>query len=142
FARFDLPDRIPGNINAKESLIMFWKTAAVLVTLALSTSAAPVHGQHTPPDVPLNLQVPAGYQPFLIGHATGTQNYICMPSKKKAVAWTFLGPQATLFDDENEQILTHYLSPNPDEGSVARATWQHSRDSSTVWAVAIASSTD
>jgi hypothetical protein len=52
------------------------------------------------------------------------------------------GPQATLFNDDEMQIITHFLSPNPDEGGMARATWQHSRDTSTVWAMAIASSTD
>jgi Protein of unknown function (DUF3455) len=44
--------------------------------------------------------------------------------------------------DDARQIITHFLSPNPDEGGTARATWQHSRDTSTVWAMAIASSFD
>jgi hypothetical protein len=52
------------------------------------------------------------------------------------------GPQATLFNDDEMQIITHFLSPNPDEAGMARATWQHSRDTSTVWAMAIESSTD
>ena len=39
-------------------------------------------------------------------------------------------------------VITHFLSPNPDESGVARATWQHSKDTSTIWAVAIASSSD
>ena len=51
-------------------------------------------------------------------------------------------PQATLFDDAGRQTMTHYLSPNPDEGGTARATWQHSRDTSAVWGLASASSTD
>lgn len=50
--------------------------------------------------------------------------------------------QATLFDDKGDQILTHFLSPNPAEGATPRATWQHSRDTSTVWGAAIASSSD
>jgi hypothetical protein len=52
------------------------------------------------------------------------------------------GPQATLFNDDGRQIITHFLSPNPDEGAMARATWQHSRDTSTVWAKKIASFSD
>jgi Protein of unknown function (DUF3455) len=47
-----------------------------------------------------------------------------------------------LFNDKDRQIITHFLSPNPDESGMARATWQHSRDTSTVWAMAIASSSD
>ncbi|HZC00500.1 MAG TPA: DUF3455 domain-containing protein [Gammaproteobacteria bacterium] len=84
-----------------------------------------------PPPVPPNLQVPAGNKAFREGHAVGTQNYICLPSDS-SVAWTFFGPQATLFNDKDRQIITHFLSPNPDESGMARATWQHSRDTSTV----------
>jgi hypothetical protein len=64
-----------------------------------------------------------------------------MPTAAGA-AWSFYGPQATLFDASGGQVMTHFLSPNPDENGALRATWQHSRDTSTVWGVAIASSTD
>jgi hypothetical protein len=93
------------------------------------------------PVVPDTLQVPAGNRPFLLGHATGTQNYICLPSGS-GFAWALVGPQATLFDDDDRQVITHFFSPNPDEGGLARATWQDSRDTSAVWARAIASSSD
>src|SRR5439155_24454523 len=79
--------------------------------------------------------------PFLLGHATGTQNYRCLPSGSDVV-WAFFGPQATLVNYDDQQITTHFLSPNPDEGGTARATWQHSRDTSTVWAMASTSSSD
>jgi hypothetical protein len=52
------------------------------------------------------------------------------------------GPQATLFKDNDQQIITHFLSPNPVEGGALRATWQHSRDTSAVWARAIRTSSD
>jgi Protein of unknown function (DUF3455) len=94
-----------------------------------------------PPSIPTDLQVPEGHKAFLEGHAVGTQNYICLPAST-GVAWTFVGPQATLFNDYERQIITHFLSPNPDESDLARATWQHSRDTSTVWAMAVASSSD
>jgi hypothetical protein len=95
----------------------------------------------TPPPVPSGLEVPDGHRPFLLGHATGTQNYICLPSGTTFV-WTFFGPQATLFNDREKQLITHFLSSNPDEGGTPRATWQHSRDTSAVWALASASSSD
>ena len=82
-----------------------------------------------------------GGPPFLIAHADGTQNYICLPTAT-GVAWTFLGPQATLFDRDLDQVMTHYLSPNPQEAGIARATWRHSRDTSTVWAAAVETSSD
>jgi hypothetical protein len=100
------------------------------------------NGDHvTPPPVPSNLQVPAGNKAFLEGHAIGTQDYICLPSGSGS-AWTFFGPQATLFNDDARQVITHFLSPNPSEGGAPSATWQHSRDTSTVWGTAIASSSD
>jgi hypothetical protein len=119
---------------------MSWKITLLVATLGV---ALPIQASAdvTPPAVPANLAVPDTARPYLIGHASGTQAYVCMPTRNGA-AWSFYGPQATLFDTSNEQTMTHFLSPNPDENGALRATWQHSRDTSTVWAVAIASSTD
>jgi hypothetical protein len=47
-----------------------------------------------------------------------------------------------LFNDDDKQVITHFLSPNPDENGTLRATWQHSRDTSAIWAMAIQSSSD
>jgi Protein of unknown function (DUF3455) len=47
-----------------------------------------------------------------------------------------------LFNDYEGQIITHFLSPNPDESDMARATWQHLRDTSSVWAMPVAASSD
>lgn len=101
----------------------------VAVTVALSppTHAAEV----TPPPVPATLQVPAGNKLFLVGHASGTQNYVCLPSGT-GVRFVLFTPQATLFK-ESKQVTTHFFSPNPMEGGTIRAAWQHSRDTSTVW---------
>jgi Protein of unknown function (DUF3455) len=93
----------------------------------------------TPPAVPTDIQVPAGNIAFLVGHAVGTQNYICLPGTgPSGFAWTLFGPQATLFDDDWGQITTHFLSANPVEGDALRPTWQHSRDTSSVWGAAMA----
>lgn len=91
--------------------------------------------------MPAEIQVPAGNQLFLEAIASGTQNYICLPSGS-GFAWTFFGPQATLFNRYNQQVITHFLSPNPFEKETSRVTWQHSRDTSTVWGQGIASSSD
>lgn len=116
---------------------------ALAVTAALATTHAHDSGRVIPPPAPANIQPPAGNRAFLIAHAVGTQNYMCLPlANGTGLGWTAVGPQATLFDDESSQVLTHFLSPNPLEGGVARATWQHSRDTSAVWGLAIASSTD
>ena len=116
---------------------------AVVLGVAFGLSLPqPAHADHvTPPRVPSTIQVPAGAKAFLEGHAVGTQNYICLPSAS-GFAWTLFGPQATLFKDNGGQIITHFLSPNPDENGTPRATWQHSKDTSSLWAAAIASSSD
>jgi hypothetical protein len=95
----------------------------------------------TPPAVPDDIQVPAGNKLFLVGHAVGTQNYICVPAGT-GVKFALFTPQATLFNGEAEEISTHYFSPNPSQVNTdpkvldthpIRATWQDSQDSSTVW---------
>lgn len=126
-------------VQAKQTTGRFLLIACALaLTGALTASLAqPVHANGqivVPPVPPANLVVPPGNKVFLMGFASGTQNYICLPSAtaSSGFAWTFFGPQATLFDDDMKQIITHFLSPNPDENGTPRATWQHSRDTSAV----------
>ena len=96
----------------------------------------------TPPIVPPGLEVEAPNHAFLVGHAFGFQNYECQPVESLGrVNWVLFTPQATLFGDQNEQIITHFNSPNPDEARVVRATWQDSVDTSMVWARAVATAT-
>jgi hypothetical protein len=110
---------------------------ALMVALPQSAHAAQV----TPPLVPVDVQVPAGNRAFLVGHATGTQNYVCVPSGA-TFAFVLFTPEATLFNDHFKQLTTHFFSPNPFENGTVRATWQHSRDTSTVWGKVTGSSTD
>ena len=137
-------DNAPETHTTRRMLLTACTTAlAVALTISLSQSA---HANHvTPPPVPTNVQVPAGNKAFLEGHGVGTQNYVCVPSASSAsgVAYVLFTPQATLFDDDDKQLTTHCFSPNPFEDNVnpavvadglIRATWQHSRDSSAVWA--------
>ena len=106
---------------------------ACITALAVAFTAAAARPAHADrviaPRVPANLQVSAGNKVFLEGHATGTQDYVCLPSGG-SFAWTFFGPQATLVDDDRKQIITHFLSSNPVEGGTPRATWQSSFDTS------------
>jgi len=117
--------------------------AVVLTTAATGASSRDTERVTAPP-VPTDLEVPEGNKLFFVGHAFGTQNYICLPSATApaGVAWTLVGPQANLFDRHARQITTHFLSPNPDENGLARATWQDSEDTSAVWAKAVAISSD
>jgi hypothetical protein len=116
-------------------------SAALGVGFMVSVPRSAAADRVAPPPVPANLQVPAGNKAFLQGDAVGTQNYICLPSGT-GFAWILFGPQATLFSDQHEQVITHFLSPNPVEAGTPRPTWRHSRNTSTVWAMPIASSAD
>jgi len=132
-----------------------------LIALLTLFIAAPAHAQTpttapeaaraaslTPPSVPADLQVPPGNEVFLIGHAVGTQNYVCAPCDSSkpgceaGVAFTLFTPQATLFNDHGKQLTTHFFSSNPFENNLVRATWQHSQDTSRVWAKGIGTSAD
>jgi len=120
------------------------RSAACAAALAFALTAAlpgAASAHDTIPPIPDGLRVPVGNRLFLIGHAVGTQNYVCRPSGA-ALAWTLFTPQATLFDDDGRQLTTHFFSPNPEEPGVIRPAWQHSRDTSTFWGRAIAMSTD
>jgi hypothetical protein len=123
-----------------------YRIMAGLVAIALAQPA--FADSVTVPPVPSAIQVPAGNVPFLEGHAVGTQNYVCQPSSSGA-SWTLFGPQATLFfrfkffnSEIRQQIMTHFLSPNPSEGGTPRPAWQSSFDTSSVWGRVFASSTD
>lgn len=121
----------PENRTTRRILPIACATAlAVAFTVSLPEPARA--DQVNPPPVPSNIQVPAGNMAFFEGHAVGTQNYICLPSGT-GFKFVLLTPQATLFNDDGKEGTTHYFSPNPFESGTIRATWQHSRDTSTVW---------
>jgi hypothetical protein len=114
--------------------------AAALAAACTGVLPQPARAAHvTPPEVPARL-VPTGATAFLVGHAVGTQNYVCLPSGA-GFAFVLFTPEATLFGDNGKQIITHYFSPNlgpipPEVIGTIRATWQDSHDTSTVWAAA------
>jgi hypothetical protein len=116
--------------------------------------AAATHAQAqniTSPPTPTLITPPAGNTAFLVGHAFGTQGYICLPTSPGAstASWTLkpARPEATLFQTfygKPFQIITHFLSPDAKPNGVApsplpfgSATWQSSFDSSRVWAAVL-----
>ena len=94
--------------------------AAAIVLLALLPGLAFADQPVPPPNVPDAIKVPEGNVVFVVGHASGTQNYVCTFTSP-GYAWTLTGPTATLVDDKGKQIITHYAGP----------TWQ-ARDGSKV----------
>ena len=112
--------------------------AAIAIPRAASAERS---GPIVPPPVPEGLELsPQEYTPFLVAHAVGTQGYVCVKVGADH-RWVPYGPQATLFNGNGGQVLTHFLSPRPYD-QLLNATWQHSRDSSAVWAQVLESSDD
>jgi hypothetical protein len=120
-----------GGILTMRRFLIIVCTAAIAAAFAVSPSQATSANGNAVPPVPTNIQVPAGYKLSRVAQATGTQNYICLPSGS-GVNFALFTPQATLFE-KRTQTMTHYFSPNPTEGGTIRATWLDSRDTSTVW---------
>lgn len=119
--------------------------AALVLGCALGTvTPAPAQFISSPP-TPTLITPPEGNKAFLLGRATGTQGYVCLPTADGA-SWTVNNarPEATLFQSifgQDFQIITHFLSPNEAPNDIAprplafgNATWQSSFDSSKVWA--------
>ena len=115
----------------RHMLLLVCGIVSVLALTAARSQPAQSSPSIKPPDVPGIIQVPAGNQLFRVAHAVGTQDYVCLSTGWASAAY---GPQATLFNENNEQILTHFLSAYPYGSAAFFPTWQDSRDSSIVWA--------
>ncbi|HTT62056.1 MAG TPA: DUF3455 domain-containing protein [Bryobacteraceae bacterium] len=129
------------------SNVIWAAVPALALALLAGMTTPPVMAQDkvTPPPTPPIITPPAGNVAYLLGHATGTQGYVCLPSGDGA-SWTVNSsrPQATLFVNVaggfSQQILTHFLSPDTNPNQYApsplpfgSATWQSSFDSSVIW---------
>ncbi len=126
---------------------------ALMLGCAFAASTLSSAQTVTPPPTPTQITPPVGSTAFLVGHAFGTQGYICVPSAPGATTavWNSNNarPEATLFTTffgQQIQIITHFLSkdaaPNgnaPSPLPFGNATWQSSFDSSKVWAQKVGS---
>jgi hypothetical protein len=98
------------------------ETAARTETPAAGVSC-PTRGPLTTPDMPAAVAPPAGSQLFLRVYAEGTQKYACqMPAAGGAPAWTFVAPEAKLYDDHCVPVGSHFAGP----------TWKIAQDGSAV----------
>jgi hypothetical protein len=119
--------------------------AAIVLACAFGAMTSAAAQKVTPPTTPAKIAPPAGNSAFLVGHALGTQGYVCLP-KGTGASWTVNGarPEATLFEGlagKDRQVTTHFLSPDaspnqnaPNPLPFGNVTWQSSIDSSKVWA--------
>ena len=92
----------PFSLTPFSNRRIFMRSSSFIVAaLAIAAPFAAMATNINPPKVPDTLAVPAGSKAFLIGHAVGTQNYICLPDGAGA-KWVLFGPQATVFDDHGD----------------------------------------
>jgi Protein of unknown function (DUF3455) len=123
--------------------------AVLALACALGTVSQVAAQTVTPPPTPTNITPGEGNTAFLLGHALGSQGYVCLPTSTGGTSWTINSarPEATLFTDafgQPVQIITHFASVDANPNKFApnpvslggNATWQSSFDSSKVWAVA------
>jgi hypothetical protein len=124
--------------------------AALVLGCLLGTVTLAAAENVTPPPTPTDITPPAGNSSFLVGHAQGTQGYVCLPTSGGGTSWTInpARPEATLFFTvlgQDVQIITHFASinANPNDNTTkpvplsGNATWQSSFDTSKVWAKAV-----
>src|SRR5205085_1266391 len=75
--------------------------AAVVLGCAFAPANNAAAQNITPPTTPAIITPPAGNSVFLVGHAVGTQGYVCLPASTGAstASWTINAarPEATLF---------------------------------------------
>src|SRR5215203_2980996 len=116
----------------------------ILMLVGALTAPQAVHAgpkSIVPPAVPEGLELsPDEFTPFLVAHEIGTQGYVCV-AVNGVYSWKPFGPQATLFDEQGGQVMTHFLSPRPYD-QLLNPTWQHSRDTSAVWGEVLKMSSD
>ena len=143
---FNLDRKIEKTARVRRLLV-----AALALGCAFGTVSQAQAQNISSPTAPPIITPPAGNSAFLMGHAVGTQGYICLPTSTSAstASWTVKAarPEAALFQSffgQDFQIITHFLSPDTNPNQFApnpvpfgSATWQSSFDSSKVWAQAV-----
>ena len=124
--------------------------AVLVLACAFGTVTNAVAQNVTPPPTPTGITPPEGNTAYAVGHAFGSQGYVCLPDPKTggtSTSWTVnpARPEATLFVNvfgQQVQIITHFASIDANPNGIApnpvalggNATWQSSFDSSKVWA--------
>jgi hypothetical protein len=119
--------------------------ASVVALVAALPLAQAAFAGPAEPEVPVDIQVPAGHKLFLVGHAVGVQIYSCNATAT-GYGWVLVAPRADLYGDNGKLIATHFGGPTwqANDGSrvVGRRDKQVTVDSSAIpWLRLVADST-
>ena len=140
--KYNLSQQDQKNVRVRSLFMTVFVLAFVLGFIAQASAQ-----KIATPATPDQITPPTGNTAFLVGHAKGTQGYVCLPTAPGAAtaSWTVNGgrPEATLFATvfgQDFQIITHFLSPDTHPNGNASnpvpfgsATWQ-GFDTSRAWA--------
>lgn len=121
--------------------------AAIVLGWALAAATGVSARKTTRLTTPAAITPPPGNSAFLVGHAEGTQGYVCLP-KDTGASWTVNAsrPEAILSASSSDQDfeIAHFLSPDTNPNEIApkplpfgSPTWRSSLDGSVVWAKAL-----
>ncbi len=95
----------------------FLKVVCTVAFVAIILGSLPASAQKdTPakesaPDVPDAIAVPAGLEPVLFLHASGSQIYTCQAGADGKFSWTLKGPEAELKDRKDKVVGQHSAGP-------------------------------
>jgi hypothetical protein len=89
---------------------------AALISIVLGFAATALAQNDAPakesaPDVPDAIAVPAGLDPVLFVHASGSQIYTCAATADGKFSWTLKAPEADLKDRKDKVIGQHSAGP-------------------------------
>ncbi|MEO5859021.1 MAG: DUF3455 domain-containing protein [Pyrinomonadaceae bacterium] len=99
---------------------------ALLLFLGFSSAAAAQRGDNRAPKVPDEIAVPDGNRVHFHGFALGVQIYTWNGS-----SWGAAVPEATLFDDDDNVVASHFAVFD-DEGKVVGRAWESNSGSRVV----------
>jgi uncharacterized protein DUF3455 len=94
--------------RVKETILV---SACLLAWCILASGQKDAPAKESAPDVPDAITVPAGLEPVLFAHASGSQIYSCEAGADGKFAWILKGPEAELKDRKDKVIGQHTVGP-------------------------------
>lgn len=85
--------------------------SSMIITAALASAQKDAPAKESAPDVPDAITVPAGLEPVLFAHASGSQIYACKAGEDGKFSWTLKAPDAELKDRKDKVIGQHSAGP-------------------------------
>ena len=83
----------------KSARIRHLFVAVLVLGCAFATATSAAAQNVVPPPTQAAITPPAGNSAYLVGHAQGSQGYVCLPTSTGGTSWTINAarPEATLF---------------------------------------------